>query len=115
MLGLCYALSTNTPDSSYLQAVSQVVNIDQWLGYVAINSLLINMETTLGTGVGDDYSMYRGVADPRFQILNHDMDTILGQGDAAPDYARSIFKAADISSLNRFLKFPAIAPRYYAT
>ena len=114
LINLCYVLSTNTPDSNYLAPVSQVANIDEWLRYFAVNSLLINMETTLGTGVGDDYSMYRGIADTRFQLLNHDLDTILGQGDSTPDYARSIFKAADISVLSRFMKFPDIAPRYYA-
>lgn len=115
LINLCYVLSTNTPDSNYLQAVSQVVNIDEWLGYFAVNSLIMNMETTLGTGVGDDYAMYCGVVDPRFQLLNHDLDTTLGQGDSPPDYTRSIFKAGDLPVLNRFLKFPDIAPRYYAT
>jgi len=43
------------------------------------------------------------------------MDTVLGQGDTAADMTRSIFKAADIPAVSRFLKNPAIAPRYYAT
>ena len=115
LINLCYVLSTNTPDSNYLQAVSQVVNIDEWLGYFAVNSLILNMETTLANGTGDDYAMYRGVVDPRFQLLNHDLDTTLGQGDATPSYTRSIFKAADLPALSRFLKFPDIAPRYYAS
>jgi hypothetical protein len=114
LINLTYALSTNTPDSNYLSAVSQVANIDEWLRYLAVNSLVINMETTLGTGVGDDYSMYRGILDPRFQIVCHDLDTVLGQGDTAPDYTRSLFKAADLASINRFLKQPDIAPRYFA-
>ncbi len=104
----------NTPDASYLEEVAKVVNIDEWLRYLAVTTLIGNMETTLGTGAGDDYSMYRGVNDPRFQILTHDLDTTLGQGDTGADYARSIFKAGDIPALNRFLKHPAIAPRYFA-
>ncbi len=115
LTNLTYTLSTSTPDASYLQAVGQVANIDQWLRYFAVNSLIINMETTVATGVGDDYSMYRGVLDPRFQLVNHDLDTVLGQGDATPDYARSIFKAGDLPAVNRFLKHPDIASRYYAT
>jgi hypothetical protein len=113
LTNLCYVLN-QTPDANYAQAVGQRANIDEWLSYIAANSLLINMETTLSTGIGDDYSMYCGVLDPRFQLLNHDLDTVLGQGDAVPDYARSIFKAADIAALNRFLKHPQIAPRYFA-
>ncbi len=115
LINLCYVLSTNTPDSNYLQSVGQVVNIDEWLRYFAVNSLVLNMETTLSTGVGDDYSMWRGITDRRFQLLNHDLDTTLGQGDVTPSYTRSIFKAADLPALSRFLKFPDIAPRYYAT
>ncbi len=114
LINLCSVLNL-TPGSNYLQAVSQVVNIDEWLRYFAANSLIINMETTLGTGVGDDYSMYCGVNDPRFQILNHDLDTVLGQGDAAASISRSIFQAANIAALDRFLKNPGIAPRYFAT
>ena len=104
-----------TPDALFLDRLNQYVNIDEWLKYFAVNSLIDNMETTLATGTGDDYSLYRGVNDPRFQILAHDMDTVLGQGDAAADMTRSIFKAADIPAISRFLKNPAIAPRYYAT
>ena len=114
LINLTYVLSTNTPDSNYLQSVNQVVNIDEWLRYFAVTSLLINMETTLGTGVGDDYSMYRGILDPRFQIVCHDLDTLLGQGDTAPDYARSVFYATALASVNRFLKQQDIAPRYFA-
>lgn len=104
----------NTPDASYLEEVTKVVNIDEWLRYFAVTTLIGNMETTLGTGAGDDYSMYRGVNDRRFQILTHDLDTTFGQGDVAANYTRSIFKAGDISALKRFLRHPAIAPRYFA-
>lgn len=115
LIGMTYALSPNTPDSSFVTSVSQVINVDQWLRYFAANSLIINMETTLATGVGDDYSMYCGALDPRFQLLNHDLDTVLNQGDSGASWTRSIFKACELPSLNRFLKHPDIAPRYYAT
>jgi hypothetical protein len=107
--------TTQTPDAAFLERLNQNVNIDEWLKYFAVNSLIGNMETALGTGTGDDYSMYRGLNDPRFQLLMHDLDTVLGQGDEAPDFTRSIFKAADIAAISRLLKNPATAPRYYAT
>lgn len=113
LIGLTKVLST-APDATYLEQVEQVVNVDQWLRYLAVNSLIGNMETTLATGTGDDYSLFAGKRDPRFQLLPHDLDTVLGQGDTAPDYGRSIFRAADMPVLARFLKHPAIAPRYYA-
>ena len=114
LINLTYTLGTNTPPSNYLEAVSQVVNIDQWLAYFAATHLVLNMETTLATGTGDDYSMYRGVLDPRFQLLNHDLDTVLGQGDTTPSWTRSIFRGTNLPTLDRFLKHPEMARRYFA-
>ncbi len=114
LINLTWLLSTNTPQSNYLETISQRVNLDQWLRFFAVNSLVLNMETTLATGAGDDYSAYCGLLDPRFQLLNHDNDTVLGQGDAAPSWTRSIFKAADLPVISRFLKHPDVAPRYFA-
>jgi hypothetical protein len=114
LIHLCYALSTNTPDLNYLAVAESVANLDQWLAHIALHSLLINMETTLATGTGDDFAMYRGGADPRFILLPHDFDTVLGQGDYGPDFTRSVFKAADLPVLNRLLKHPKVAPRYFA-
>ena len=105
--------TTQTPDAQFLTRLNQNVNVDEWLKYIAINSLMSNMETTFANGAGDDYSMYRGIKDPRFQILAHDFDTVFNQGDLAADMTQTIFKAADIAALNRLLKNPAIAPRYY--
>ncbi len=113
LIQLCKVLS-QSPDSNFVEQASQVVNIDEWLLYFAVTTLMGNRETTFGTGTGDDYSLYRGALDPRFQILPHDMDTVLGQGDASPNYSRSVFEACSIPAVNRLLKDPAIAPRYYA-
>jgi len=104
-----------SPDATYIEDLNRVANVDEWLRYFAMTVLICNMETTLGTGVGDDYSLYRGLVDTRFQILSHDLDTTFGEGDVTPNYTRSIFKACDLTSINRFLKHPEIAPRYYAT
>jgi len=113
----------NSPDDAYVTNLESVANVDEWLRYFAANALVGNMETTMATGAGDDYSMYRGVADPRFQLLTHDLDTSLGQGDTGAAPSQSIFAAADGSSaantpgvpaIKRFLKHPAFAPRYYA-
>ncbi len=104
-----------TTDAEYLAAVESVVHVDEWLRYFAVNSLGGNMETTLATGAGDDYSLHGGMADPRFLLLTHDLDTTLGQGDTSPDYSRSVFRAANIPAIRRLLEHPAIAPRYYAT
>ncbi len=113
LIGLVRTLDT-APAATYYAAVSPVVNIDEWLRYFAVNSLAGNMETTLATGTGDDYWLYAGKIDRRFQVLAHDLDTVLGQGDVAPDYSRSIWRATRLPVVNRFLTHPAIARRYCA-
>ncbi|MHC1768018.1 MAG: lamin tail domain-containing protein [Verrucomicrobiia bacterium] len=113
LIGLVRTLDTG-PAATYLEAVSQVVNIDEWLRYFAVNTLAGNMETTLATGSGDDYWLYAGKIDRRFQVLSHDLDTVFGQGDTAPDYGRSIWRATRLPVVNRFLTHPAIARRYCA-
>lgn len=113
LINMCRVFKEAT-DEQFVEQINQVVNIDQWLKYFAVTALIGNRETTFGTGAGDDYSMYRSGRDSRFILLPHDMDTVLGQGDAGADYNRSIFEACDMPSVDRFLKHPSIAPRYFA-
>jgi len=40
-------------------------------------------------GIGDDYYLYRGVADPRFVLIPHDLDTILGRETPVPPSIRA--------------------------
>ncbi len=105
---------TQTPDAQFVAALLQTININEWLNYFAVNTLIGNQETTLATGFGDDYALYRGVTDARFQLVAHDMDTILGVGDTTPVVTESIFRAAGLATISRILKNPAIAPLYYA-
>jgi hypothetical protein len=72
----------NAPEATYLHDVNQVINLRQWLRYIAIDSLLLNQETGLNMGIGDDYFLYCGAADHRFVLIPHDLDTILDQGNA---------------------------------
>ena len=120
LVNMTYALN-QTSDAAYTNALFEAVNVDQWLKFLGVNTLLCNMETTLATGAGDDYSMYRGVTDPRFILLAHDSDTVLAQGDSSADYTRSVFEAGigggnrpGIPGINRMLKHPVVAPRYFA-
>ncbi|MEA3226982.1 MAG: CotH kinase family protein, partial [Planctomycetota bacterium] len=110
VIDLCYALSNNTPDSIYVEEVNRVINVDQWLRYFAINALLDNSETSLPNGVGDDYYLYRGIEDPRFVLIQHDLDTIFGRSGSPTN---SIFRAAALPAVNRFLRHPQFVGRYY--
>lgn len=104
---------SNTPNSNYWAAVQTVADVDEWVRYFAVFSLTGSEETSLGTGYGDDYTLYRGFTDTRFRLVGHDWDTILGQGDSAGNPNASIFRATSVATIARFLKHPEVAPRYY--
>ncbi len=112
LINLTFVLN-NTPDSDYAAAVRRVVNVDAWITYFALMTMIGYNETSIGSnGDPDDYSMYRGVADPRFIILPHDHDTDLGLGGLSP--SSSIFRATANAVVNRFLRHPEFVPLYYA-
>jgi hypothetical protein len=115
LIDLTYALSNNTPDGIYVEEVNRVLNVEQWLRLIAVNTLLGNNETTLANGNGDDYYLYRGIVDPRFVLIQHDMDCIFGIGDNPDSGAatRSIFRATAIPAMKRFMEHPQFVPRYY--
>lgn len=119
LINLTFVLN-NTPDSEYAAAVRRVANVDQWIKYFATMVMLGFGETSFGsTGAGDDYSMYRGVNDPRFLLLPHDHDTDFGQGDGSRVPPTSpIFRAADgppgNAVVRRFLRHPEFVPLFYA-
>ena len=103
----------NEPDATFLQEISKVVNVDQWLRYIAVDSMLGNNEGGLCTGVGDDYALYQGVIDPRFVLMEHDLDSLVGIGGSVA--TRGIFDGyTGINALNRLLTNPELLPRYYA-
>ncbi len=123
LIALAYALSSATPDSSYVQTVSQHMDLGLFVRYFAVGSALDFSETSLLRGVGDDYAMYRGVVDPRFRLVPHDFDTILGQGDSSMDGNRSIWRVVDSPAstapdqranvARRLLRHPETAPLYF--
>lgn len=114
LINLTFVLN-NTPDATYTAAVQQVANVRQWMRYFAVITMMGYGETSLGTGEGDDYAMYRGINDQRFLLLAHDFDTIFGQGGGGA-IGQNIFLAADASdqpAVARFLLWPDFLPLYY--
>lgn len=105
----------NTADGAYAARVRTVVNVEAWMRYFAVMSMMTSLETSIATGRGDDYSMYRGVADPRFILLPHDLDTILGDGDSGAQPNAGLFRMMNnvVPVLNRFMAHPEFAPIYY--
>jgi hypothetical protein len=113
LIGLTYALSNNTPDELYVEEVNRVLKVEQWFRFIALNVLMDNAETTLANGNGDDYYLYCGVEDPRFVLIQHDLDSVFGLGQSIGSATNGIFDATAIPALNRLLTHPQFVPRYY--
>ncbi|MCH2061284.1 MAG: lamin tail domain-containing protein [Verrucomicrobiales bacterium] len=108
LIALTDALN-NLPAEGYLENISRHVNVDQWLTHLAVDSLLGNREGGLNDGKGDDYVLYRGIKDPRFRFVPHDLDTLL-RGNPTKD----IWGYTELDGLEKFLNHPDIIPLYYA-
>jgi len=103
----------HAPEETYLQDVSRVIHVDRWLRYFALHALFSNYETGLYRGIGDDYAMYCGIEDPRFVLIPHDLDSILGLGGGST--TSSIFNYRGVNGLDRFFNHPDVITLYYAT
>ncbi len=107
----------NDPD--YIEQVEVVANLDQWMRWFAVETLIANGETNASNGTDDDYSMYRGVVDPRFLFIPHDLDTILGRGDGSriTDPEHTLFdmvrSGQTLDPLVPLFEEPAIRIRYF--
>ena len=99
-----------TSNAEYVEKVSEVADIDQWLRFLAMNELLDNDEGGIVNGdpQGDDYVLYRGTEDTRFRMIPHDVDTLFGQTN------RPIFRPTGNPALARMLNQPELRRRYYA-
>jgi hypothetical protein len=111
LVDLCYVMSWTTSDDIYVDEVRRVANVERWIRFFALNALLDNSETSLSNGYGDDYYLYRGIEDPRFVLIQHDLDSVFGYGGS--QYDRGIFRALGLETIDRFLTHPEFAPRYY--
>ncbi|MCL4176891.1 MAG: lamin tail domain-containing protein, partial [Verrucomicrobia bacterium] len=113
LIELARVLGTN--DLYSAAAARQVADVEQWLRYFAVMALLNNRETSPNRGYNDDYLLYAGVLDPRFQLLPYDLDTILGQGDAFGSTTNSLFGAVGQPAFQRILEEPEFRAAYYRT
>jgi len=117
LINLTYTLSAESvngiPDENFVAEISQVLNLDQWLRYLALHALLLNNESGLFLGVGDDYQMYRGVDDPRFVLIPYDLDALMMQGHPVGSISQNILSYRNVEGLARMLNHPEIVRRYY--
>ncbi|RME90636.1 MAG: hypothetical protein D6766_12965, partial [Verrucomicrobia bacterium] len=110
LIDLLAALN-ETPDADYEAALHRVANVELWVRYFALNTMVANQETSLGMGKDGDFALYRGVEDPRFILIPYDTDSMFGTvgGLEAP-----LWRATRLAAVERFLTHPSVAPLYYA-
>jgi len=60
LIGVLNEIPGYSSPATYVADVQRVINVDEWMRYMAVNTLLDNNETCLANGVGDDYALYRG-------------------------------------------------------
>src|SRR6185295_17441553 len=75
LTNLTYVLNI-VPNSIYEASVRSNVNVENWLLYFAMNTLLANAETSIGTGFGDDGGLYHAPIENKFYMYAHDWDSV---------------------------------------
>src|SRR5439155_17431460 len=106
-------LTNGTTAATYAADVQRVLNVEEWMKYMAINTLLDNDETCLANGIGDDFALYRGTNDARFLALPYDLDTVMGRGLTAVPPRYGLFRMIALPVMDRFMKTTEFAPIYY--
>jgi len=103
----------NISDNEFVAQVSRAAHLEKWMRFLAFDAIVGNREGGLNSGQGDDYAMYRGVEDPRFWLVAHDLDTLLGQGDHDYQPQRDIFTYTGVKGLSRLFRHPDVLRLYY--
>ena len=101
--------------ANYASDVKRRINVEQWMQYMAVNTLLDNDETCLANGEPDDYALFRGTNDSRFLALPYDLDTVIGRGVTPTPPRHTIWRMINpqVPSMDRFMKHPEFAPLYF--
>jgi hypothetical protein len=99
--------------ANYAADVQRRLDVDEWMKYMAVNTLLDNGETCLANGVGDDYALYRGTNDTRFLALPYDQDAVMGRGLTPVAPRHSLWLMTNLPAMDKFVKAPAFAPIYF--
>lgn len=123
IIGMLEVMGDNQTATWTSARARSVIDVEQWLRHLAVMSLFGNSESGINTGNNDDYAMYRGQNDPRFILVYHDLDSVLGLGSLGS--GSGIFGATACcasgdtvgiaNAMNFFMRHPEIEPLYYRT
>jgi hypothetical protein len=86
--------------------ISSGIDVEQWLRFFALHTLLANEEGGVYRDTGDDYFLYRRPSDDRFVILAWDLDSVFLNPYEPP------FRPT-LPSVVRLIRHPLFVRRYY--
>ncbi|MEM7383595.1 MAG: lamin tail domain-containing protein [Verrucomicrobiota bacterium] len=95
-------------DEEYAEAIHAIVDVENWLRYLAINMILANGESSLAKGADEDFLFYRGKEDARFKAIFWDLDSVLEDTEGI-----GIFGVEIEPLIERFIQHPPFLQRYY--
>ncbi len=123
LIGMLDVMGENQTAAFTMAKARSVIDVEQWLRHLAVMSMFGNAESGINTGNNDDYEMYRGLNDPRFILVYHDLDSVLGLGSLGS--GSGIFGATTCcasgdtiginNAMNFFMHHPEVEPLYYRT
>jgi hypothetical protein len=96
-----------TPDAELVRALSDLIDVDEWIRYFAARQALGDGEHGLHSRQGIDYLVYFSPSDGRARLMPWDLDQVLAKPDI-PLHGHLV------RSIMRFLRNDAIAPKYAA-
>ena len=107
IVDLCYTFSRVTNDV-FPDEIGQRIDIDQWMRFIAFETLLGNTETGIYVETPEEYFLYHHPLSDRFVMIPWDLDSTFNDQD------RDIFRPSNPAIL-RMLRHPALVRRYYKT
>ncbi|MBN1442796.1 MAG: lamin tail domain-containing protein, partial [Planctomycetes bacterium] len=106
LIALCDALA-NTPDGELETALPLVIDVEEWVRFFAVHTLISTQEEGICRDGGGDYFVYRRPSDGRFVIIPGDLD------DSFRVPTERLFRPS-LPQIRRILEHPRWAPVYFS-
>jgi hypothetical protein len=100
------ALATKD-EKLYAQRIAQLIDVEEWAAYFAVNHVLMNDENGLSKGVADDFFIAQRPTDGKFILLAWDHDSLFTRMRYEPIYGPGV------PAVRRLLVHPRVAPLYH--
>ncbi len=111
IIRLVKTLDQRNPPDDYYKQVDQVIDIEQWARFIAMDALLCNIEGGMSSGRGDDVCIFAR-PDGRFQLVPYDLDSIVGLGDESANINKSVFDYGNMRGLRSLFRDPQFRKLY---